>query len=257
MKKIVPVLLIISISMIFLSGCSTEKNPDTKIMIAAAASLKNVFDEKLIPEFEKENPNFIIDATYDSSGKLQQQIKEGAPVDVFVSAASKQMDELNEEGYIIKDSIKNLLENKVVVITPRDSDILISDFEDLLKADKIAIGDPDSVPAGQYAKELLTNLNLWDKVQNKLSLGSNVSEVLNWVKEKSADCGIVYSTDAYSTDEVKIVLEADENMVSKVIYPVGILKSSENIENAKKFIEFLNSEKAHEIFSEYGFTPIK
>jgi molybdenum ABC transporter, periplasmic molybdate-binding protein len=121
-------------------------------MIAAAASLKNVFDEKLIPEFEKENPNFIIEATYDSSGKLQQQIKEGAPVDVFVSAASKQMDELNEEGYIIKDSIKNLLENKVVVITPRDSDILISDFEDLLKADKIAIGDPDSVPAGQYAK---------------------------------------------------------------------------------------------------------
>lgn len=257
MKKIVLVLLLISISIFFLSGCSTEKNLDSNITIAAAVSLKNVFDEKLIPEFEKENPNITIEATYDSSGKLQQQIKEGAPVDVFVSAATKQMDELNEEGYILKDSIRDLLENKIVVIVPRDSDYLISDFEDLLKVEKIAIGDPSSVPAGQYAKELLTNLNLWDKAQGKLSLGTNASEVLNWVKEKSADCGIVYSTDAYSTDEVKIVLEADENMVSKVVYPVGIVKSTQNVESANKFVEFLMSDKAYEIFSEYGFTPIK
>lgn len=257
MKKFISVFLLISISLFVLSGCSSEEKQDAKITIAAAASLKNVFDEKLIPEFEKENQNIIVEATYDSSGKLQQQIKEGSPIDVFVSAATKQMDELNEEGYILKDSIKELLENKIVVIIPKDSDISIVNFEDLLKANKIAIGDPASVPAGQYAKELLTNLNLWDKVQEKLSLGTNVSEVLNWVKERSADVGIVYSTDAYSTYEVEIVLEADENMVSKVIYPVGIVKSSENIESAKKFVEFLNSEKAYEIFSEYGFTPIK
>jgi len=257
MKKFISVFLIISISLFALSGCSSEKRQDTKITIAAAASLKNVFDEKLIPEFEKDNQNIIVEATYDSSGKLQQQIKEGAPVDVFISAATKQMNELNDEGYILEDSIKELLENKIVVIIPKDSNIEINNFEDLLKADKIAIGDPASVPAGQYAKELLTNLNLWDKVQDKLSLGTNVSEVLNWVKEKSADVGIVYSTDAYSTDEVKIVLEADENMVSKVIYPVGIIKSSKNIENAREFIEFLQSEKANEIFAEYGFTPIK
>ncbi len=257
MKKFISVFLLISISLFVLSGCSSEEKQDAKITIAAAASLKNVFDEKLIPEFEKENQNIIVEATYDSSGKLQQQIKEGSPIDVFVSAATKQMDELNEEGYILKDSIKELLENKIVVIIPKDSDISIVNFEDLLKANKIAIGDPASVPAGQYAKELLTNLNLWDKVQEKLSLGTNVSEVLNWVKERSADVGIVYSTDAYSADEVEIVLEADENMVSKVIYPVGIIKSSKNIESAKKFIEFLQSEKANEIFAEYGFTSIK
>jgi molybdate transport system substrate-binding protein len=257
MKKFISVFLLIGIFLFVLSGCSSEGKQDTKIMIAAAASLKNVFDEKLIPEFEKDNQNIIVEATYDSSGKLQQQIKEGAPVDVFISAATKQIDELNNEGYILEDSIKELLENKIVVIIPKDSNIEINNFEDLVKAEKIAIGDPASVPAGQYAKELLTSLNLWDRVQDKLSLGTNVSEVLNWVKEKSADVGIVYSTDAYSTDEVKIVLEADENMVSKVIYPVGIIKSSKNIVNAREFIEFLQSEKANEIFAEYGFTPIK
>ena len=115
-------------------------------------------------------------------------------------------------------------------------------------------GDPASVPAGQYAKEVLTSLNLWAEVLEKASLGTNVTEVLNWVAEGSADAGIVYSTDAASTGKVKVVAEAPEGSVSKVIYPVGIVKASKDEASAKKFIEFLQTDQAKKAFESFGFT---
>lgn len=233
------------------------KQPEGTILLAAAASLKNCMDDELIPLFTEQNPNVKVNATYDSSGKLQTQIEEGAEVDVFMSAAMKQMNALNEKGLIAENSMVELLENKIVLIVPKGSDKRISAFEDIVRAEAIAVGDPESVPAGQYAKEALENLKLWDQVLPLSSLGTNVTEVLNWVAEGSADAGIVYATDAASNAGVEVVAEAPEGSVSKVIYPVGIVKATANEDAAKLFTEFLQSDEALKIFESYGFTANK
>ena len=145
------------------------------VMLAAAASLEKSFTEQLIPMFEAQYPNVKIEGTYDSSGKLQSQIEAGADVDIFFSAALKQMQALQEEGYIDADASVDLLENKIVLIVPKGSEEGYTSFEDIVNADMVAIGDPESVPAGQYGKEALENLGLWSEVENKLSLGTNVT----------------------------------------------------------------------------------
>lgn len=276
-RKIVSLLLVSAMTAVLAAGCgSSEENTDasdssqseteadtqeesgedekTEILVAAAASLEYAYEDELIPMFEEQNPDITVSGTYDSSGKLQTQIEEGMEADVFMSAATKQMDALTEEGMIEEDSVTDLLENKIVLITSADSQLELSSFEDITKADTIAIGDPASVPVGQYSEEALTNLGLWDQVLAKASLGTNVTEVLNWVAEGSAQAGIVYATDAATTDKVKVVAEAPEDSLAEPdIYPVGIVSASENKEAVEKFVEFLKSDEAIQIFEDYGF----
>ena len=229
---------------------------ETEILVAAAASLKNAYEDKLIPMFEEANPGVTVKGTYDSSGKLQTQIEEGLDADVFMSAATKQMKALDDEGMIASDTITDLLENKIVLIVPAGNEKKLEKFEDIEKADSIALGDPASVPAGQYAQEALTNLGIWDKIQDKVSFGTNVTEVLNQVAAASADAGIVYATDAASmADKVEVVAEAPEGSLSeKVIYPVAVVKGTAHEEVAKEFVAFLQTDKAITVFEDYGFS---
>lgn len=229
---------------------------ETEILVAAAASLKNAYEDKLIPMFEEANPGVTVKGTYDSSGKLQTQIEEGLDADVFMSAAKKQMTALDEEGMIASDTITDLLENKIVLIVPTGNEKKLEKFEDIEKADSIALGDPASVPAGQYSEEALTNLGIWDKIQDKVSFGTNVTEVLNQVAAASADAGIVYATDAASmADKVEVVAEAPEGSLSKkVIYPVAVVKGTAHEEVAKEFVAFLQTDKAITVFEDYGFS---
>lgn len=229
---------------------------EAEILVAAAASLKNAYEEKLIPIFQEANPGVTVKGTYDSSGKLQTQIEEGLEADVFMSAATKQMKALDEGGYIASDTIVNLLENKIVLIVPAGSDSKLEKFEDIVNAESIALGDPASVPAGQYAEEALTSLGIWDSIQDKVSLGTNVTEVLNQVAAASADAGIVYATDAASmADQVTVVAEAPEGSLSKkVIYPVAVVKNTAHEDAAKAFTEFLQTDEAMAVFESYGFT---
>ena len=229
---------------------------ETEILVAAAASLKNAYEDKLIPMFEEANPGVTVKGTYDSSGKLQTQIEEGLEADVFMSAAKKQMKALDEEGMIASDTITDLLENKIVLIVPTGNEKKLEKFEDIENADSIALGDPASVPAGQYAQEALTNLGIWDKIQDKVSFGTNVTEVLNQVAAASADAGIVYATDAASmADQVEVVAEAPEgSLAKKVIYPVAVVKGTAHEEVAKEFVAFLQTDKAITVFEEYGFS---
>ena len=238
------------------SVAATEVAEETEILVAAAASLKNAYEEELIPMFEVQYPGVTVKGTYDSSGKLQTQIEEGLEADVFMSAAKKQMKALDEEGMIDSDSIVDLLENKIVLIVPTGSDKGIQSFEDIGKADSIALGDPASVPAGQYSEEALTNLGLWDQIQDKTSFGTNVTEVLNQVAAGSADAGIVYATDAASmADQVEVVAEAPEgSLKTRVIYPVAVVKDSANAEMAANFVEFLTTDEAMKVFEAYGFS---
>lgn len=228
---------------------------EQSILVAAAASLKNAYEDKLIPMFEEQYPGVTVEGTYDSSGKLQTQIEEGLEADVFMSAATKQMKALDEEGMIASDTIVNLLENKIVLIVPAGSDSKIDSFEKIGDAASIALGDPESVPAGQYAKEALTNLNVWDSIQDKVSFGTNVTEVLNQVAAASADAGIVYATDAASkADQVTVVAEAPEgSLEKKVIYPVAVVKATTHEDAAKAFVDFLQTPEAIAAFESYGF----
>lgn len=229
---------------------------EQSILVAAAASLKNAYEDKLIPMFEEQYPGVTVEGTYDSSGKLQTQIEEGLEADVFMSAATKQMKALDEEGMIASDTITDLLENKIVLIVPTGNEKKLEKFEDIENADSIALGDPASVPAGQYAQEALTNLGIWDKIQDKVSFGTNVTEVLNQVAAASADAGIVYATDAASmADQVEVVAEAPEgSLAKKVIYPVAVVKGTAHEEVAKEFVAFLQTDKAITVFEEYGFS---
>lgn len=228
---------------------------EQSILVAAAASLKNAYEDELIPRFEEQYPGVTVEGTYDSSGKLQTQIEEGLEADVFMSAATKQMKALDEEGMIASDTIVNLLENKIVLIVPAGSDSQIDSFEKIGDAASIALGDPESVPAGQYAKEALTNLSVWDSIQDKVSFGTNVTEVLNQVAAVSADAGIVYATDAASmADQVTVVAEAPEgSLEKKVIYPVAVVKATTHEDAAKAFVDFLQTPDAIKVFESYGF----
>ena len=226
------------------------------VHLAAAASLKNVYDDELIPMFEEKYPGVKVVPTYASSGDLQTQIENGLEADVFMSAANKQMNALADEGIVDNTTNLQFLENKIVLIVPADSNSDIKSFEDLANVDgTIAIGDPESVPAGQYAKEILTNLGLWDKLESKFSLGTDVTAVLNQVGQGSAEAGIVYATDAKSTDDVKVICEApDDALDTPCIYPVAQIKDSKNADAAKAFMDFLQTQEAKDKFVEYGFT---
>jgi molybdate transport system substrate-binding protein len=261
---IIAVVAIVSISSVsagwfdFLGGDNaTDTSLDgQEVNLAAAASLKNAFDDKLIPMFEEKYPGVKVTPTYASSGDLQTQIENGLETDVFMSAANKQMDALVEEDIIDNDTNLQFLENKVVLIVPADSDSNISSFDDLKDVEgNIAIGDPESVPAGQYAQEVLNNTGMWDDVESKLSLGTDVTAVLNQVAQGSADCGIVYATDAKSTDDVKVVCEAPEDALkTPVIYPVASLKNSTDSDATQAFMDFLQTQEAKDVFVDYGFT---
>ena len=166
------------------------------------------------------------------------------------------MNALANESLVDNDTNLQFLENKVVLIVPADSDSNISSFDDLKDIEgNIAIGDPESVPAGQYAQEVLNNTGLWETVEPKLSLGTDVTAVLNQVAQGSAECGIVYATDAKSTDDVKVICEAPEDALkTPVIYPVAALANSTDSEATQAFMDFLQTQEAKDVFVEYGFT---
>ena len=224
------------------------------ILIAAAASLEYSFRDELIPLFRDKHPEITVEGAYDSSGKLQTQIEEGLEADLFFSAAMKQMNALDEKGLMDSATVTKLLENKIVLITAAEGGTAELSFEKIGDAATIALGDPESVPVGQYSKEALQNLGVWDSIQPKVSFGTNVTEVLNWVAEGSADAGIVYATDAATTDKVRVLAEAPEgSLATPVIYPVGSTANSRKKEAARLFLDFLKGEEAMAVFQKYGF----
>lgn len=269
MKKSIKVIssLLIVLSLTSLVGCgkqnisnnpnSTDKksadNTPVTLNISAAASLKDSMEEiKKLYSIEK--PNVTLTFNFGSSGALQQQIEQGADVDIFMSAAAKQMDALDSKDLILKETKQNLLQNDVVLVIPKDS-TAISTFNDLTsdKIKKIALGEPKSVPAGQYAEEVFTKLGILDKVKGKAVYGKDVKEVLTWVETGNADAGIVYTTDAKTSTKVKVVATASSDSHSPVVYPLAMIKASKKVDVAKDFINFLNTDKSKTTFEKYGF----
>lgn len=241
---------------------ATTEDASGDLHVFIAASLANAMDE-IQKDFNEEYPNVNILFNADSSGTLQTQIEEGSRCDIFFSAASKQMDALVDEELAKKDSVVDLLENKVVLIKPKDGETKVTGFENITDAKNIALAGED-VPVGQYSREIFKNLGIEDDV-NKMEIneGKNVTDVLASVSEGSNEIGIVYATDATSVaDKVDVIAEAPEgSLETPVLYPVGLTvdaeASDEEAAAADAFLEYLQTDDAMKVFEEYGFAAYK
>lgn len=227
-----------------------------ELTISAAASLQNSLEE-LQKTYEAENDVVKITYNFGGSGALKQQIAQGAPVDLFFSAAEDKFDELVEEGAIAKEQGVDLLANDLVLIVPKANDKTITSFEDLIKADQIALGTPESVPAGKYGVEALENMQLWKDVESKVVYAKDVRQVLTYTETANVDAGLVYKTDALVSDKVELIATAADDTHTPIIYPVGVIKDSKHADEAQAFYDFLQSDEAMKVFEKYGFKGVK
>jgi molybdate transport system substrate-binding protein len=264
MKKLIRYLLVMSLVVVILSmvGCGQktkqvpiDKTKPVKLTISAAASLTGAMGE-LKALYAKEKSNVTINYNFGASGALEQQIEQGASVDLFFSAATKQMNVLQTKGLILEDTKINLLGNTIVLVVKSNSTLAISDFKDVANTEvkKIGLGEPKTVPVGQYSEEIFTSLNMLDKVKVKAVYGKDVKEVLTWVETGNIDAGVVYGSDAKTSKKVKVAAVAGKDLYkTPVIYPVAVVKASKNIDDTNAFLKFLSSSKAKEVFIKYGF----
>ncbi|QED47861.1 molybdate ABC transporter substrate-binding protein [Cytobacillus dafuensis] len=265
------------ICMIILGGCSTDKpasQPDSntdkqqesstessetiELTISAAASLEDTFNE-IKPIFEKEHKNIKLLFNFGGSGALQKQIIQGAPVDMFFSAAEDKYDELVTQGIIAENQGMDMLKNTLVLIIPKDAKNSIEGFQNLadLGDGKLALGTPEAVPAGNYGKQTLEHLGLWDKVQDNIVFAKDVRQVLTYVETGNVAAGLVYKTDALTSDKVTVVSEADPESHDPIVYPVGIIKATKHMDEAELFYQFLQEDDSKDIFEKYGFTVLE
>lgn len=248
------------------AGCGEQAKPTAnsqaeqpiELNVSAAVSMKDALAE-IQSHYQEKHPTVKIVYNLGASGSLQQQIEQGAPADLFISAAPKQMDDLQTKNLIKQDSRKNLLENKLVMIVPQDSTLNLIRYDELTKdsVQKIAIGEPKVVPAGQYAQEVLKKIGIWDQVVAKLVMAKDVRTVLVYVESGNVDAGIVYQTDAASSKKVKIVATAPEGSHKPIVYPAAVLTGAKQPKAAQEFLEYLFSPESQAVFEKYGFTMSK
>ncbi len=252
----VPVLVFLSV--LLTAGISLAES-QKEITVSVAISLKNAFEEigKL---YEAKNKGTKVVFNFGASGDLIRQIEGGAPVDVFASAAQKDMDSIEQKGMIMKDTRVNIAANTVVLVVPAGLKAKIKSFEGLTSGEinRIAVGNPKTVPAGRYAQEVFKYYKVAEAIKDKLVFAENVRQVLDYVARGEVDAGIVYSTDAMvRSKEVKIVATAPEASHKPVVYPVAVVKGSKNEASAKEFVALVVSREGKRILEKYGFRLIK
>lgn len=258
------------------AGCSSNKTTTqettddnaetTTVTVFAAASMTETLSQ--IAEMYKEvDPTVELVFNFDSSGTLKTQIQEGADCDIFISAAQKQMNQLdatqdteaNPDGldFIDHETRFNLVSNSVVLIVPEGNPKGLASFEDVGtdKVKLIALGN-SNVPIGQYSEEIFTNMGIWDQLNadGKITFGSNVKEVLAQVEEGAVDCGVVYSTDAATSEKVDVVATAPEGTHKPIVYPAAVLKNAPNAEKANEFLAYLKTDICADVFESVGFS---
>jgi len=224
----------------------------TTLTVSAAASLTEAVQE-IEASYRQEHPHIDIRNNFGSSGTLAREIEQGAPVDVFLSAASKPMDELQAQALIVTATRHNLLRNTLVLIAPADSRLI--GFSQLLDRSVrvVALGDPNSVPAGQYGRQTLASLHLFDQLRSKLVLAKDVRAVLAYVETGNADAGLVFATDAASSSKVRVIATAPDATHDPIVYPAAAIAHGQNESAARIFVDYLSSDRAKAIFKKHGF----
>lgn len=250
------VILILSIFALSLfSSCNSNSSKDENPTVSAAVSLKDAFTE--IGAIYKTKTGRTVNFNFGASGALQRQIETGAPVDVFASAGEKQMDELAAKNLIDADSRKDFARNSLVLIVPQNSVLNLENFDSLsdLKVQKIAVGNPKTVPAGQYTEQFLEKNNLKNALQSKLILAEDVRQVLDYVVRGETDAGIVYATDAKSAEgKIKTIATASETDHDPIFYPIALIKDGKQKPSAKEFLDLVSSAEGQAILQKYGFS---
>ena len=244
-------LILLSFACLFI-GCAGEE-----LVIFGAMSLTDALTE--ISQRFGAVRNLKVYCNFAGSSTLQRQIEKGAPADVFISASPKQIDALQGEGLIYEDSRRAILNNRLVLVAPANSSLSMTDVG-LLAQDsvrRIAIGEPNSVPAGIYGKEALTHLGVWDTVQPKLVPGADVRSTLAYVESGEVDVGIVYQTDAGLSKKVKSIYQFPNSSHSPIVYPAAVLRNTGNTTLAQAFLAYLQTAEVTAIFEKYGFSVVK
>jgi molybdate transport system substrate-binding protein len=246
--------ILLFFTLILVSACShSSTTMQAEITISAAASLKGALEEIQL-EFNKEYPDIAIYYNFGSTGSLQQQIIQGAPTDLFLSASKEKFELLIQKELLKTDQSTNLLYNSLVLIGKKDftSDILsVQDIEQL--KGKVAIGTPETVPAGAYAKEAFQSLKIWNSLQPRLVFAKDVRQVLSYIESGNVELGVVYYTDAMSSEKVEILTEVEASLHSPIIYSLGVVKNTKRPKEAETFYQYLQSKTAIEIFANHGF----
>jgi molybdate transport system substrate-binding protein len=246
-------LLIIGLPLLTPSTSTVVAQSNASLLVSTAASLTDAMQE-IKTNYQQSKPGVTINYNFGASGALLSQIQQGAPADIFISAGKKQVDTLEQSGQLVAGTRSILAKNRLVLIVPKSS-VGVTSFFNLARDNikKIAIGEPRSVPAGQYAEQVLQKLGIYDKVKAKFVYANNVRQVLAAVESGNADAGLVYRTDAAISKKVKTVVAADEKYHSPIIYPMGVLKQSKNVAAATEFAQYLSSEQAKAVLKKYGF----
>ncbi|MCZ6681473.1 MAG: molybdate ABC transporter substrate-binding protein [Candidatus Poribacteria bacterium] len=262
-------LLILSLVCLFL-GCSGEKPHETErlagkaqaqsrqaeLLIFGAMSLTDALTE-ISQRFEAAR-NVKVYCSFAGSTTLQRQIEKGAPADVFISASPRQVDTLQQGGWIREDTRRSILYNQLVLVVPVNSSMTLNDLRTLTQPSiqRIAIGEPNSVPAGIYGKEALMHLGIWEVVQPKLVPGADVRATLAYVESGEVDVGIVYRTDAAISRKVKIVAQFPNSTHSPIVYPAAVIRDTAHEALARAFVTYLQTSEAAGIFEKYGFSVV-
>jgi molybdate transport system substrate-binding protein len=236
------------------SASPSDSSPRVELIVSAAASLQDAMED-MKRAFEAEYPRVTLTFVFGSSGKLARQLMQGAPSDAFLSASAKDMDTLQEQNLIAADTRADFARNELVLIARKDDAPAIASFGEIDpgKIKHLAIGETKSVPAGSYAEETLRSLRLWDPLQSKLVMGSDVRQVLAYVESGNADLGIAYASDARVSGKVKVLASAQPEWHQPIVYPGAVLVNSSHPEEARAFIACLTGEKGKEIMKKYGF----
>lgn len=233
----------------------TQPAKPTEINISPAISLKDALTE-IQNSYNAKRPNVKLVFNFGASSSLQKQIEQGAPVDIFISASQKEIDELELKNLIINSSRKNLVKNQLVLVVPINSPVEVNSFQDLSKPEvsRIALGEPALVPAGRYGQQVLQKLDLWDQLRNKAVFAKDVRTVLTYVETGNVDAGIVYKTDALIGGRFKTVATAPEDTHQPIVYPFAIIAGTKNLSEAENFAAFLITPESKAIFKKYGFS---
>lgn len=244
-------LILLSFAFLFIA-CSGEE-----LVIFGAMSLTDALAEA--SQRFGEVQNVKVYCNFAGSSTLQRQIEKGAPADVFISASPKQIDALQRDGLIYEDARQAILSNRLVLVAPVDSSLSMTDVGPLAQDSirRIAIGEPNSVPAGIYGREALTHLGVWTAVQPKLIPSTDVRSTLAYVESGEVDVGIVYQTDAEFSKKVRIIYQFPESSHTPIVYPAAVLRDTGNKVLAEAFLEYLQTSEVTAIFEKYGFSVVK
>jgi molybdate transport system substrate-binding protein len=250
--RLIVLILATALPLISTASLAGEK-PKQEVLVAAAASLKDVFEE-IGPLFAKEYPDDRVIFQFAASGVLQQQIEQGAPIDIMVSAAQQQINALLDKDLLVKDSAKSLCSNSLVLVIPsgrKPMGKLNELKEDTWK--RIAIGERKTVPAGEYASQWIEKVGLTAALKDKLIPAANVRQVLTFVESGNVDAGFVYKSDALASPKVTVALQAETSMHEAILYPFAITKRAAGLAAARNFSQFLQSKTVRAVLEKHGF----